>query len=348
MYDFYGDFDAYVPVWKRRQRAEKKIAQLKKSGHEVKPVVIEGRKIATTFWGKAWCDNLEVYSDFANRLPRGRTYARNGSVIDLQVATGKLTALVSGSEIYSAKVNIHPLPRERWKPVVQECSGKIDSLVELLTGRLSSGVMEVLCRPQTGLFPTSREISLSCSCPDGARLCKHLAAVLYGMGSRLDQEPELLFVLRGVDQLDLISGAGQGVTMGNASPPANVLQEESLSGIFGIEMDGGGEAARETKRQGAARREEAKSLPKARVRNGTVAARTIAPREKQTGTTVSSCALIARGLRHSVIQSWLRSGVLLHTRSRGIYLKTRETEPHIERYLKRTPLPEGKAGKPPP
>jgi len=136
--------------------------------------------------------------------------------------------------------------------------------------------------------------------------------------------------------------------MGNASPPANVLQEESLSGIFGIEMDGGGEAARETKRQGAARREEAKSLPKARVRNGTVAARTIAPREKQTGTTVSSCALIARGLRHSVIQSWLRSGVLLHTRSRGIYLKTRETEPHIERYLKRTPLPEGKAGKPPP
>jgi hypothetical protein len=159
---------------------------------------------------------------------------------------------------------------------------------------------------------------------------------------------ELLFVLRGVDQLDLISEAGQGVTIGDASRPANVLKDESLSGIFGIEMDGNGQAVPETKRPGRARREEAKLSRKARVTNGSVAARTIAPRGKPRGMTVSSRALIARGLRHSVIQNWLRSGVLLHTRSRGIYLKTRETEPHIEKYLKRIPLPVGRAGKPPP
>lgn len=347
MYDFYGGFAPYVPVWKRRQRAAKKIAQLKKSGQNIKPVVIEGRAIATTFWGKAWCENLEAYSDFASRLPRGRTYARNGSVIDLQIETEKLTALVSGSEIYSAKVNIRPLPKERWRAVVRECSGKIDSLVELLTGKLSRGVMEVLCRPRTGLFPTSKEISLSCSCPDGAWLCKHLAAVLYGVGARLDQEPELLFVLRGVDQIDLISEAGKGGTIGDAAMPANVLEEESLSGIFGIEMDGNSHANPETSRQVRSRRAEAKASPKARPRSASAATHTVVPRRKQVGATVSCSALIARGLRQSVIQNWLRSGILLHTGSRGLYLKTRETEARIERYLQRIPVPVGDAGKPP-
>src|SRR5260370_36169616 len=135
----------------------------------------------------------------------------------MQSGIGKVSALVGGSEIYSAKVNICPLPKERWRGVVWECSGKIDSLVELLTGKLSRGVMEVLCRPKTGLFPTSKEISLSCSCPDGAWLCKHLAAVLYGVGARLDQEPELLFVLRGVDRMDQIRVDGQAGPMGNAT-----------------------------------------------------------------------------------------------------------------------------------
>ncbi len=335
MYDFYGGFAPYVPSWKRRQQAARKIAQLKRSGRNVKPVVIEGRAIATTFWGKAWCDNLEAYSDFANRLPRGRSYARNGSVIDLQIEIGKVTALVSGSEIYSAKVDIRPLAKQQWKALVRECSGKIDSLVELLTGKLSGGVMEVLCRPKTGLFPTSNEISLSCSCPDGAWLCKHLAAVLYGVGARLDQEPELLFILRGVDQTDLISEAGRGGTIGHAATPAKVLKEESLSEIFGIEMDGNSHATLETSRQVRAHRAEAKLLPKARRTNGSAAAQTVVPRRKQTGTMISCRALIARGLRHSVIQNWLRSGVLLHTRSRGIYLKTRQTEPRIKKYLQK-------------
>src|SRR4051794_11112896 len=111
---YYGDYPPYVPVWKRREKAKKKLAQLKKQGQKVSPVVIEGRHIATTVWGKAWCENLEAYSDFASRLPRGRSYVRNGLVIDLQIETGKLTAVVSGSDVYTIQVDIRPLAQSRW------------------------------------------------------------------------------------------------------------------------------------------------------------------------------------------------------------------------------------------
>ncbi|MHB8877797.1 MAG: SWIM zinc finger family protein [Myxococcaceae bacterium] len=242
---FYGyEFPPYVPVAERRRRAQKKIAELKKRGKKVCPVVIEGRVIAGTVWGKAWCDHLEAYSDFESRLPRGRSYARNGSVIDLQLETGKLTAMVSGSEIYDIDIEIGALPRARWSALVKECAGKIDSVVELLTGKLSGGVMEVLCRKGTGLFPSPKEISMSCSCPDGAYLCKHLAAVLYGVGARLDHEPELLFVLRGVDGADLVGAAGKGGMIGKKAKGKHTLEAEGLAGIFGIELDSGPAAKR--------------------------------------------------------------------------------------------------------
>ena len=169
------------------------------------PVAIEGRKIARTFWGEAWCDNLERYSDYANRLPRGRTYVRNGSVVDLQVGPGRVTALVSGSTMYDVKVTVGPVPRARWSAICKDCSGAIDSLVELLQGRFSKGVMTRLCEEKTGLFPSPKDILFTCSCPDWASMCKHVAAVLYGIGARLDHQPELLFTLRKVDQQDLIA-----------------------------------------------------------------------------------------------------------------------------------------------
>jgi uncharacterized Zn finger protein len=200
-------------------------------------VVIEGRAIAKTFWGQAWCDNLERYSDFSNRLPRGRTYARNGSVVDLQIETGKVAALVSGSSLYTARVEIQRLATKRWGKVIGDCAGKIDSVVELLTGKLSKGVMEVLCAQPTGLFPSTKELTMSCSCPDGAWLCKHLAAVLYGVGARLDHEPELLFVLRGVDPMDLVAAAGKAERIGGAKAEGSLLGGENLSEIFGIELD---------------------------------------------------------------------------------------------------------------
>jgi uncharacterized Zn finger protein len=203
-------------------------------------VVIEGRTIVKTFWGKAWCDNLERYSDFANRLPRGRTYVRNGSVIDLQIGPGEIKALVSGSDIYRVTIKVVPVSKARWESMCKDCAGAIDSLIELLQGRFSKGVMERICRQQTGLFPSPAEIKLSCSCPDSAGMCKHLAAVLYGIGARVDQQPELLFRLHKVDEKELIAGAGKGLPLSGKAPAAGkVLGGEDLSGLFGLDMGQG-------------------------------------------------------------------------------------------------------------
>jgi uncharacterized Zn finger protein len=234
--DFYG-WKPYVSVAERRRQAAGEMAKLRKKGHPVSPVVVEGRTIVKTFWGKAWCDNLERYSDYANRLPRGRTYVRNGSVVDLQIAAGEITAMVSGSSLYKVKVKVAPVGNARWQAICKDCAGGIDSLVELLQGKLSKGVMDRVCRQKTGLFPSPSEIQLSCNCPDWADMCKHVAAVLYGIGARLDQQPELLFRLHSVDEKELIAGAGTSLAAGKKAPAKKrVLEGEDLSAMFGLEL----------------------------------------------------------------------------------------------------------------
>src|SRR6266853_1873133 len=236
---YYGGWGwrPYVSVAQRQAQAMRKIAQLKKKGRAVSPVEIEGRGIATTFWGKAWCENLERYGDYANRLPRGRTYVRNGSVIDLQIAPGEIKALVSGSSIYKVAVKVAPVSNARWQSICKDCAGAIDSLIELLQGRFSKGVMERVCRQKTGLFPSPEEIKLSCSCPDWATMCKHVAAVLYGIGARLDQQPELLFKLHEVDEKELIARASKGLPLAGKGPVAEkILGSDDLSALFGLEM----------------------------------------------------------------------------------------------------------------
>ena len=246
MADYWG-WKPYVPVAERRRRALHEMEKRRKKGHAVSPVVIEGRTIAKTFWGRSWCQNLERYSDFANRLPRGRSYVRNGSVVDLQIAPGEIRAFVSGSEIYEVAVQVTPISEARWRSICEDCAGAIDSLVELLQGRFSEGVMERVCRPDAGLFPSPREIQLSCSCPDWASMCKHVAAVLYGIGARLDRQPELLFRLHSVNQEDLIAKAGKGLPLTKGGPAASkILASEDLAGIFGLDMaqdTGGGDPA---------------------------------------------------------------------------------------------------------
>jgi uncharacterized Zn finger protein len=236
MYYEYG-WRPYVPVAERRRKALRQMEKLKKKGHPVSPVVLAGRTIAKTFWGKAWCDNLEGYSDFEKRLPRGRTYVRNGSVVDLQIGGGEVKAYVSGSELYTVSVKVKPVSKQRWQSICSDCAGAIDSLVELLQGRFSKGVMERLCRQGGGLFPSPEEIQLSCSCPDWASMCKHVAAVLYGIGARLDQQPELLFRLHKVDEKALLAKAAQDLPLGEkALAPEKTLGSEDLSAIFGLEM----------------------------------------------------------------------------------------------------------------
>lgn len=227
----------YVPAAERRRKAEREIAKLRKKGETTAPVVLTGNAIARTFWGKAWCDNLERYSDYSNRLPRGRTYVRNGSVIDLRIASGEVTALVSGSSIYTVRAQVKPVPKAHWNSILSDCAGAIDSLVELLQGRFAKGVMERICRQGEGLFPAPKEINFTCSCLDWATMCKHVAAVLYGVGARLDQSPELLFLLRKVDHNALIATAGRDLTLGGTRPRAGrVLEEPRLAEMFGIDM----------------------------------------------------------------------------------------------------------------
>jgi hypothetical protein len=227
----------YVPVAERRRKADQKVAKLKKQGRVIEPVTIAGRAIATTFWGKAWCENLEHYSDYESRLPKGRTYVRNGSVVDLQIGAGVVTAMVAGSELYHARITITPVASARWKAICRDCAGTIDSLVELLQGRLAQGVMDRVCRADDGLFPKPSEIKLSCSCPDWASMCKHVAAVLYGVGARLDAKPELLFALRGVDPSDLVAHASLGAIPPRATgAPGNVLAGGDLAALFGLDI----------------------------------------------------------------------------------------------------------------
>ncbi len=227
----------YVSAAERRAKAERKLAQLKKKGGTVQPVSVQGRTIARSFWGKAWCSNLEAYSDYSNRLPRGRTYARNGSILDLQIVQGRIDALVSGTRFYNVSIRIDTLPVERWSAVREACAGQIDSLVDLLQGQLSDGVMAVVTRTQTGLFPSPREIHLGCSCPDWAVMCKHVAAVLYGVGNRLDHVPEMLFSLRGVDPSAMVEEALERGVAPRCQGGGRTLDMDDLSSVFGIDID---------------------------------------------------------------------------------------------------------------
>jgi len=229
----------YVPVAARRQKAAHSAAKLVKKGRALSPVTASRGAIAKSFWGKSWCENLERYSDYANRLPRGRTYLRNGSVIDLKIGAGEATAQVMGSSLYRIKVEISEVAGTHWQSIARDCARSIDTLVELLQGQLSAAVMERITRPGAGLFPSPKEIRFSCSCPDSAAMCKHIAATLYGIGARLDAEPQLLFGLRKVDAKELIIRAGEDDTLPEKAPRAGrILDSSKLAEVFGIDLPG--------------------------------------------------------------------------------------------------------------
>jgi len=236
-YGYNNGWRPYVSVAERRRRAAKELASLRKKGMDVQPVEIDGRKIAKTFWGAAWCDHLESFSDYANRLPRGRTYVRNGSVCHLCVTKGDVEARVAGSELYTVKVQIKKLSPAKWKTIKQQSVGKIGSLLELLQGRLSDEVMRVVTNQQEGLFPLPKEISFRCDCPDWAGMCKHIAAVMYGVAARIDVSPDLLFTLRGVDHQELIAvDAEAAVSAATSSNKSKTLAASNLSDVFGIDL----------------------------------------------------------------------------------------------------------------
>ena len=234
---YYG-WRPYVSVAKRQEKVLKKLKNLQKKGFDVQPIELVNRKIAATFWGKSWCEHIEFFSDYENRLPRGRTYVRNGSVCHLLIKKGKLSAIVAGSSLYNIEIDIQPLPIEKWLEIKKKCSGQIGSILELLSGQLSDSVMNVVCHREQGLFPLPGEIKVSCSCPDWATMCKHVAAVLYGVASRLDHSPGQIFLLRGVNHeelIDISSTISKAIEKG--MPTRNRIAESSLEDVFGIEIE---------------------------------------------------------------------------------------------------------------
>ncbi len=234
---YYFSDQPYRSVAKKREQALRKIEKLRKKGLIVQPIQINGRKIATTFWGESWCRHIESFKDYENRLPRGRTYVRNASVCHLSIEQGLITGIVAGSDIYNVKITVTSLLTTTWDYIKKTCLGKISSLLDLISGKLTNRVMEVVCDRATGIFPTLKEINLSCDCPDYATMCKHIAAVLYGVGARLDLQPELLFKLRGVNHQDLIDlkTAISDVTTSNKTKH-RLIADQKLSKIFDIEL----------------------------------------------------------------------------------------------------------------
>jgi uncharacterized Zn finger protein len=233
-----NDYPPYVPVAERKKIAARAIKKFKKQGQSVQPVILASKVIANTFWGKAWCDNLQSYSDYENRLAKGRTYVRNGFVIDLAIDAGEINAIVCGSAIYTVNITTAKVVATKWQALVKECTGKINSLIELLQGKFSQSIMEIIIHPTKGLFPHPKEIKLNCSCPDYAGLCKHIAAVLYAVGARLDVKPEELFLLRKADHTQLIAQAEKTtIAKTKSTKTANSLANSDLSALFGIDID---------------------------------------------------------------------------------------------------------------
>ena len=236
-YGEYSNFPQHVTADERKRRAASALAALAKSlRREPLPVPAkEGRKIAETFWGKAWCENLERYSDFETRLPRGRSYVREGAVVDLLIEAGRIEARVAGTEVYEVAITCAPILPAAWKRIREIAAGKIESMVALLGGALPDAVLAQVTQKDGGLFPTPREITFGCSCPDSARMCKHIAAVLYGIAIRLDTVPAMLFTLRGADPNELVTAESvDWLTL--RSPSKRALDGASLSGIFGVDI----------------------------------------------------------------------------------------------------------------
>ena len=222
-----------------KRKSEASRASAEKKGKRLEPVVIQGRKIAKSWWGRAWCDNLERYADYESRLDRGKRYVKTGAVIDLSITKGRIQAKVQGSRKtpYKVEIRISPLSEERCQEILQKCGKRVETLEKLLSGDFPEELKELFTQ-RGGLFPSSREISFSCSCPDWALMCKHVAAVLYGIGARLDENPSLFFELRGIEMgrfIDVaIANRVERMLKNAGRTSSRTMDEGDIRGLFGI------------------------------------------------------------------------------------------------------------------
>lgn len=223
-----------------RSRASATKKKEKSKGKELAPVVITGRMIAKNWWGKAWCENLERYADYESRLERGKRYARSGAIVDLQIEKGKIFAKVQGTRKipYKVEIRISPLSEEKCQSIIEKCTKKIENVEQLVEGNFPAE-MKALFEGAEGLFPASKEISFNCSCPDWALMCKHVAATLYGIGARFDENPLMFFELRGIDVnrfIDVTLANKVEKMLENASKPKSerIMDGDRLTELFGV------------------------------------------------------------------------------------------------------------------
>ena len=310
---FYG-WAPYVSVAERRAKAQKQLEKMKKKGFKVQPVQLTGRKIADSFWGKGWCDHMESFSDYANRLPRGRSYVRNGSVCHLEINGGGIKAIVSGSVLYNVSITISPIAKKKWDAVKYSCTGRIGSLIDLLRGKLDRGVMEVVTDRGEGLFPLPGEMKFACDCPDWADMCKHVAAVLYGVGARLDHSPEMLFLLRGVNHAELVDVSAAITGAAKTGTSRRRIAATGLADVFGVEMVESGES--DSKIPAVNPLKKSKSTVKQQVSVKLVEKTVSAPRKLQRKTSTvtskkskksSDSTLFPDPLSGDIIQAWRTS-----------------------------------------
>ena len=306
----YGEWAPYVPVAKRRARAAREISKLLKKGKKIEPIEVQGRKIASTFWGEAWCSHLEKFSDYENRLPRGRTYVRNGSVCHLAIAKGTVEAMVSGSKLYTVRISISPLSVKNWKNLRNQCTGQMGSMLELLQGRFSNHIMQIVTDQNQGLFPTPSEIKLACDCPDWAEMCKHVAAVLYGVGARLDHQPELLFLLRDVDHEELITAELDIQSATSREGKRRRLAGADLADVFGVDMD---EPVPPDSKKSAAR----KKVVRKKVKTFTPTAAMVKRLRKKFGMNTSQFAKLV-GVSPPTVSNWETGSGKLNLQQRSM------------------------------
>ncbi len=339
-------YPPYVSVAEKKAKAARKLSQLKKKQPGIRPVVINGRTLATTWWGKSWNKNLERYADYSNRIERGRSYVRHGSVLDLQIESGKIHSLVQGSRSkpYEVVIQIKSIDKINWLKIKEASSGKLDSLQDLLSGKLPADLEEVFMVKDRGLFPSPKEIEFSCSCPDWASMCKHVAATLYGVGARLDEDPSLFFKLRNVKIEDLITQAVKNKSkklLDKAKKKSDrILDDSGISDLFGIVMDEEGPFGSKKRSRGiqgkakllAASRLKTKSASPNRnelekARNVTIEAELV---EKIVGKSkeginikeLSAKTKLSATRLYTIIHRLKQQGKIVN-QSRGVYIKTK-------------------------
>ncbi|MHB1394176.1 MAG: SWIM zinc finger family protein [Clostridia bacterium] len=236
---YYG-FPKYETALEKKAKATKALEKLKKKNPEIEPVIIEGRTLAKSWWGKAWNLNLESYADYGNRIARGKSYVRNNSVLDLKISKGTVEAKVQGSSSkpYDVEIRIDALSSKKWEQVIALCNHRIDSLEQLIEGKFPKELEVLFTERKYGMFPSPQEIHFDCSCPDWATMCKHVAAVLYGIGARLDLDPMLFFELRDLDGQELVRKSMErkleSMLKNAGKKSKREIADEDISDLFGL------------------------------------------------------------------------------------------------------------------